>query len=193
MKVAYGMVGRGAFSRLVRFDKGAPHASLPLSAVVKTCLEAVGSDAVGMVLVAETAALVGASLQKTPSNGTAGAKNIFAFPGIRDWLSFTAEAAFANSTCLIVGFAAAKARGAGFPLLKPLVPSGEVVGHFHAAAFPYRPLRKGRVELNEAVQPLFETENILGLLHLVNDWRDASGAGESRFLRGACWCAPLAT
>ena len=54
-------------------------------------------------------------------------------------------------------------------------------------------MRKGRVELNEAVQPLFETENILGLLHLVNDWRDASGAGESRFLRGACWCAPLAT
>lgn len=193
MKVAYGMVGRGAFARLMRFDKGAPQSSLPLSAVVKTCLDAVNSDAVGMVMVAETAALVGASLQKMPSAPTegSGAKNIFNFPGIRDWLSFTAEAAFANSTCLIVGFAAGKARSAGFPLLKPMMASGELQGHFHAAAFPYRPLRKGRVELNEAVQPLFETENILGLLHLLNDWREASGAGESRFLRGACWCAPL--
>ena len=40
MKVAYGMSGRGAFARLVRFDKGAPHSSLPLSAVAKTCLDA---------------------------------------------------------------------------------------------------------------------------------------------------------
>jgi hypothetical protein len=32
---------------------------------------------------------------------------------------------------------------------------------------------------------------VLGLLHLVNDWREASGAGESLFLRGACWCSPL--
>ena len=195
MKVAYGMSGRGAFARLVRFDKGAPHSSLPLSAVAKTCLDAVNSDAVGIVMVAETAALVGASLQKVPTSQTTEGheKNIFAFPEIRDWLSFTAEAAFANSTCLIVGFAASKARSSSLNLLKPLVASGELHGHFHAAAFPYRPLRKGKVDLSEAVQPLFETENVLGLMHLLNDWREASGAGESRFLRGACWCAPLAT
>jgi hypothetical protein len=72
------------------------------------------------------------------------------------------------------------------------LPSGELHGHFHAAAFPYRPLRKGKVNFNEAIQPLFESESVLGLLHLLNDWREVNGAGESRFLRGACWCAPLA-
>jgi hypothetical protein len=72
-----------------------------------------------------------------------------------------------------------------------LVRSGEFYGHFHAAAFPYRPLRKGKVDLVHTVQPLFESEQVLGLLHLLNDWRELSGAGESRFLRGACWCAPL--
>jgi hypothetical protein len=92
---------------------------------------------------------------------------------------------------LIVGLAASAARGASLPLLKPLVRSGELRGHFHAAAFPYRPLRKGRVELPDTVGTLFESEQVLGLLHLLNDWRPASGAGESRFLRGACWCAPL--
>ena len=156
--------------------------------------EAVHSEAVGLVMVAETAALIGASLQQTPAsqNPTLGeARNIFAFPDVRDWLSFTAEAAFANTTSLIVGFAASAAREAGLRLLKPLVRSGGLYGHFHAAAFPYHPLRKGRVELAATVQPLFEGEQVLGLLHLLNDWRTASGAGESRFLRGACWCAPL--
>jgi len=195
MKVAYGMVGRGGFARLLRFDKGEQQPSLPLSAVARACLDAADSDAAGIVMVVETAALVGASLQKAPSSEPAerGGKNIFAFPEVRDWLSFTAEAAFANSTCLIAGFAADKARGPNLQLLKPLLPSGELYGHFHAAAFPYRPLRKGKVNFSEAIQPLFESESVLGLLHLLNDWREANGAGESRFLRGACWCAPLAT
>lgn len=194
MKVAYGMVGRGGFARLMRFDKGEQQPSLPLSAVARACLDAINSDAAGIVMVAETAALVGASLQKAPSSAPAerSAKDIFAFPEVRDWLSFTAEAAFANSTCLVVGFAADKARGPNLQLLKPLLPSGALYGHFHAVAFPYRPLRKGRVNFSEAIQPLFESESVLGLLHLLNDWREANGAGESRFLRGACWCAPLA-
>jgi anti-anti-sigma factor len=192
VQVAYGLVGRGGFGRLLRFDKGPEHASVPLSAVVQGCLDAVGSDAVGLVMVAETAALVGAALQKTPIRASADqGRSIFAFPGVRDWLSFTAEAALTSTTSLIVGMAASAARGASLPLLKPLVRTGELHGHFHAAAFPYRPLRKGRVELAQTVGTLFESEQVLGLLHLLNDWRPASGAGESRFLRGACWCAPI--
>ena len=193
IRVGYGMLGHGGFRRLLRFDKGPQQASLPLSTVVKACLEASGSDAVGLVAVAEAASIIGASLQKTPilPPGQSRARDIFSFPEIRDWLSFTAEAAFANSTCIIVGFAATQSCGAGLRLLKPMVQSGELHGHFHAAAFPYRPLRKGKVDLAQTIQPLFDSEQILGLLHLLNDWRGLIGAGESRFLRGACWCAPL--
>ena len=193
MKVAYGMLAHGGFSRLLRFDKGPKQSSLPLSTVVKACLDTVAGDAVGIVMVAETAALIGASLQKTPSSETSAKqpKNIFVFPEVRDWLSFTAEAAFANSTSLIVGFAATQTGASKLRLLKPLAKGSDIQGHFHGAAFPYRPLRKGKVELGNTIQPLFESEHVLGLLHLLNDWRDANGAGESRFLRGACWCAPL--
>lgn len=192
VQIAYGLVARGAFARLLRFDKGPEQTSVPLSTVVQACLDAVGGGAVGLVMVAETAALIGAALQKTPGRAAADqAGGLFAFPEIRDWLSFTAEAALANTTSLIVGAATDAARGANRPLLKPLVRSGALLGHFHAAAFPYRPLRKGRVELAATVQRLFESEQVLGLLHLLNDWRPANGAGESRFLRGACWCAPL--
>jgi hypothetical protein len=188
-------VGRGDLARLLRFDKGPEQPSLPLSAVAQACLDAVNSDAVGLVMVAETASLVGASLQKTPVGPptSTGAQNIFTFPEVRDWLSFTAEAAFANSISLVVGFAASGKRALNPRLIKPLVPSGELCGHFHAAAFPYRPLRKGKIGVAESVQPLFESGQVLGVLHLLNDWRDVSGAGESRFLRGACWCAPLTT
>ncbi len=192
VQVAYGVVGCGGFGRLLRFDTGPEQASVRLSTVVQACLDALGSDAAGLVMVAETAALVGAALQKAPRRPAADqGHSIFAFPGVRDWLSFTAEAAFANTTSLIVGLAARGARGASLRLLKPLVPAGMLHGHFHAAAFPYRPLRKGRVELAATVGLLFESEQVLGLLHLLNDWRPASGAGESRFLRGACWCAPI--
>ncbi|MCX6921676.1 MAG: STAS domain-containing protein, partial [Verrucomicrobia bacterium] len=193
MKVAYGMLGRGGFRHLLRFDKGPNQPSLPLSTVVRACLNALGTDSAGLVMVAETASLIGASLQKPPGCQPAAsqAQDIFAFPEIRDWLSFTAEAAFANSTCLVVGFAATKEAEAGLRLLKPLVRSEELYGHFHAAAFPYHPLRKGKVDPLQTIRPLFESEQVLGLLHLLNDWRELSGAGESRFLRGACWCAPL--
>lgn len=191
VQVAYGLVGRGGLGRLLRFDKGPEQASVPLSAVVHAALEAVGGAAVGLVIVAETAALIGASLQRQPVSQPAGpARPLCSFPEIRDWLSFTAEAAFRNTTSLIVGLVTRAPCGAELPLLRPLVSSGELLGHFHAAAFPYRPLRKGRVELAATVQLLFESEQVLGLLHLVHDWRTGNGAGESRFLRGACWCTP---
>lgn len=195
VKVAYGIVGRGDPARLMRFDKGPEQPGLALSAVAQACLDAVGSDAVALVMVAETVSLVGASLQRAPlvSPTASSSRNIFAFPEVRDWLSFTAEAAFANSSSLVVGFATSGKRALNLRLLKPLVPSGELCGHFHAAAFPYRPLRKGKVGVVESVQSLFESGHVLGVLHLLNDWRDANGAGESRFLRGACWCAPLIT
>lgn len=195
VKLAYGIVGCGDWARLLRFDKGQAQPGLPLSAVAQASLDVVNSDAIGLVMVVETASLVGASLQKIPISPAAqtSVRNTFAFPEVRDWLSFTAEPAFANSISLVVGFAARRNRALNRQLLKPLIPSGEICGHFHAAAFPYRPLRKGKVSLAESVEPLFDSGHVLGVLHLLNDWRDANGAGESRFLRGACWCAPLMT
>lgn len=211
VRVAYGLVARGGFSRLVRFDKGGHDRGVPMSSVARACLQATAAPAAGIVMVAETASLVGASLQKSPqppgptpipapaagrlagepAGATATAPSLFAFPAVRRHLSFTAEAAFANGVSLVVGFVAEKSAAEGWQLFRPLIASGELAGHFHAAAFPYRPLRKGRVAPASSVLPLFDNENVLGVLHLLNDWREASGAGECLFLRGACWCAPL--
>jgi anti-anti-sigma factor len=192
IKVAYGLTGSGGFRGLLRFDKGPEQASLPLSTVVKACLDSSGGDLAGIVMIAETASLIGASLQKAPSPPPLPGReqDIFAFPEVRDWLGFTAEPAFASSTSLVVGFAARPPRGADLALLRPMTSTGGLYGHFHAAALPYHPLRKGRVNLAETLRPLFENEQVLGVLHLLNDWRGVTGVGESQFLRGACWFAP---
>ena len=61
------------------------------------------------------------------------------------------------------------------------------MGHFHAAAFSYRPLQKGSIDLKTTVTTLFETETLQGVLHLLTDDRVAAGLQQSEFVRGACW------
>jgi hypothetical protein len=116
---------------------------------------------------------------------------LFTHPGIRRWISFTAEPAFAGSLCLVVGIAAKEAPSELQPMLRPLSKKGSLTGHFHAAAFPYQPLKKGRIDLTATVDALFARESVQGLLHLLPDEREASGAGESEFVRGACWAGPI--
>jgi hypothetical protein len=77
------------------------------------------------------------------------------------------------------------------PFLRPLEVGSPLTAHFHAATFPYRPLRKGRIDLRESVQGLFEAETVQSVLHLLNDDREIVGGGESAFVRGACWVSPL--
>jgi hypothetical protein len=122
----------------------------------------------------------------------AGLGSRFAFPEIRDWLSFTSERAFRDSTSLFVGVAARRGTDLD-PLLRPLARGSDLVGHFHAAVFPYRPLRKGRVEMKTSVAELFEGQPPQAILHLLADSRGFNGAGESEFLRGALWMAPVIT
>jgi hypothetical protein len=39
------------------------------------------------------------------------------------------------------------------------------------------------------VTRLFEPDQLLGVMHLLSDDRGAAGAGETEFIRGACWIA----
>jgi hypothetical protein len=41
------------------------------------------------------------------------------------------------------------------------------------------------------VKTLFEAETLQGVLHLLNDDREIAGAGQSEFIRGACWIGPI--
>jgi hypothetical protein len=115
----------------------------------------------------------------------------FALPEVRDWLSFTPERAFARSLALVAGIASRRADSPAAAYLRPL--GGSLAGHFHAAAFSYQPLRKGRIDLAATVTALFDGAALRGVLHLLNDDRPIVGSGQSEFRRGACWIGPIAT
>lgn len=187
-----GLFGEGSFPMLARFEAKKERRTVTLAELAQTALDLSGAPVTAFVAITETAGLVGATLRQSPA--PAGTKDArFGFPQIRDWLSFTTERAFRDSTSLIVGVAARP--GSPFDaLLRPLGSSASpapLLAHIHAAAFPYRPLRKGTIELKASVNDLFDGSALQAVLHLLADPREFNGAGDSEFFRGALWIAPV--
>jgi hypothetical protein len=179
----------GAFSQLVRFSTGPAASSVPIGELADVCLDAVGADAAGIVMVAESAGLVGAWLRRPPTAPAAVGR--FDVPSVRDWLAFTAEPAHAGTTALVVGVVA---RGARPPLaehLRPMGPTTRVAGHLHAAAFPYQPVPQRTVSVERAAAGLWGPAGARAVLHLLADGRRSAEAAQSRFLRGLAWAAPI--
>ena len=190
VRLCYGLVCEGPFARLARFESRRESATVTLTELVEAGLEQVEADSVGIVMVAESAGLMGAALRRSPALERP-PTNPFAHAQIRDWLTFTGEHVGRGTTTLIAGVAARDTGGALAPLLRPLGPGPTPVGHFHAAAFSYRTLPKGEIDLQTTVAALFEQQSLQCILHLLGDYREATGMGESEFVRGACWAGPI--
>jgi anti-anti-sigma factor len=192
-QMLYGVKWTGPFARLLRFDIDNEDQHLSLTGLVDQALSLAETDAAAFVMLAETSGLVGAALRKPPTVSPASATSRFHHPEIRDWLHFTPERAFAHALAVVVGVAGRGPRASPSlaPFLRPMSVSRGLHGHFHAAVFPFRPFKKRRIEISETVPALFDTGAMLGLLHLIHDERPISGAGDSEFLRGACWMGPL--
>jgi ABC-type transporter Mla MlaB component len=177
----YGLSCEGAFDKLARFESTEP---LPFSTIAAACLEISRATSAGVVVLAESAGLMGAVLKRPPVTQ----RKLFAYPEIRQWLSFSPERCFPHSLALIAGVVTREAEAELRPFVRPI--GHQVSGHFHAAAFGYRPMQKGRIEMKTTVRELFDTGGLQGVLHLLADDRE-SGGGESELLRGACWVSPI--
>jgi anti-anti-sigma factor len=192
LQVLYGAVCEGKFAQLARFEAKPDSRAVGLSEIAGAALEIAGAEQAWMVCVAESAGLVGASLRRPPVNG-ASSTAPFGHPEIRNWLSFSTERAHSRALVVSVG-AVARSAGNGLgDFLRPLGREDSPAGHFHAAAFSYRPLQRGLIDLTATIRSLFEKENLLGILHLIGDDRGAVGVSESEFVRGACWIGPITT
>lgn len=198
LQVLYALVGEGAFAQCVRFEteEGAHHT--PLSQIVSAALAMTGAPIIGWVMLAESAGLIGAALKRSPATGANPATGAgpamgspFVYPAIRDWLAFTPEREFARTLTLVVGFATAGENQALKPFVRPVGRTPFPAVHAHAAVFSIKALPKGPLPLDNTVSALFEEERLLGLLHLIGDHREISGAGESLFSRGTLWLAPV--
>jgi hypothetical protein len=191
VQTLYAAVATGAFSHCVRFETDG-ETDAPLSQLVHAGLSILRSDAMGMVMIAETAGIIGAALKQSPALPM-NQEHLFEHPGVRDWLRFAPEGVYNRTLALVAGLATAKDRPELVPFVRPMGPEAFPAGHFHAAAFSYRALPKGALPLEETLSDLFDEQSLLGLVHLLNDVRPINGAGESQFVRGAMWIGPIAS
>ena len=185
--VLHAIICKGDFSLLIQFDSKTEEA-VSLVSLSRAAIDATGRETVALAILADTASLVGAAMIKSPALAKTPGEP-FAFPGIREWIGFTSERAYPDSTSLVVGVASTNPPAALKPALRPM---GEGLwGHFHAAAFGYRPLRKGDTDISLAMATLFEEQLLKGVLHLLHDNRPFNGVGDSRLLHGNCWAAGI--
>jgi hypothetical protein len=193
-QILYGAKCEGEMPVLIRFSPAETGTQIGLSKIVSCALRQANLRLAGFVILADCAGLVGAQLRQSPARLPHDGSDRFALPGIRKWLSFSAEQIHRHNLVLIVGIAAAGPVEPSSPLsalLRPMEPNGDLSGHFHAAVFPYRPLKKRVLPLGPSVSELFESGSIEDVLHLLRDDRPTSGAGESELFGGACWLGPI--
>jgi anti-anti-sigma factor len=183
----YGLCCDGEFAKLVRFESLTGNDPVPLSLIAETCREISGAETAAIVMLAESAGLMGATLKRPPVQ----AAQLFAYPEIRQWLSFSPERYFPHALALIAGVVSSAAPDDLKPFVRALASRTGAVGHFHAATFGYRPLQKGKLDMKSSVRALFDAGGLQAVLHLLSDDREIAGGGESELLRGACWVGPV--
>ncbi len=190
LQVIQSLTGEGTFSHLLRFSPQQKGNFLNLSDLFLQVLQTTQSDSAAIIGLVEVEGLVGASLSNSP--GLIGTDDRPAdFPEIRNWLRFCGERIHRQSQALIVSFLSRDPAHTSVSQLSPLSSKPEIRAHTHAVILPYRPLQQGILELEPSVRAIFEDNEPIGLMHLIEDDRAVIGLGQSAFIRGACWCAPL--
>jgi anti-anti-sigma factor len=187
VQALYALVCQGSFARFFNFSSDSADDPIPFSRLVAAALSICGTGCIALAMIAETDGLVGASLLRSPA--LSDDAPLLDFPGVRDRLALTSEPQWPHSLALVCGVALRQEEPRIASFVRPLG-DGALAGHFHAAALSYRALPSGVLELAPTVAGLMQTQNLLGLAHLLNDTRPIVGIGESSFLRGSVWCGP---
>jgi hypothetical protein len=189
VRLAAGLLWEGTPRGRCAFEAAGDGAAVPLDDLLGALLEASGAETLAVVIVAEVRGLVGVELIRplaeltpddTPATGSAAIA--------ARWLSFSREPGHAGRTALVVGVATRRPGGSLGEFLRPL---GTVQGHFHAAVFPHRPLRRGVTDAPSIIADLAGSTP-LAVMHLLADPQPVLGSGRPELVRGGCWFAPLA-
>jgi anti-anti-sigma factor len=187
MQVLSAMVCTGDFGYQLSFTHK-PEVTTTIAELAHAALDIVETPVAVIAVIGETDGLVGAMMRKSPALAMR-PQQVMAHPGIRDWMGFTTERAYTGESALIIGIVA---RGPDANLLPMLRPMGhDLHAHLHAAAFSFRPIRRGQIDLTQQARWLFEEQSIRGVLHLIEDERPIVGAGMTQMVRGAMWVSPL--
>lgn len=185
----YGIHFTGDFKQLIHFEGIKSKDSLGISQLTESIMQLTAYKEFVMVMIAEINGLVGISLNQIPSES----KKIFNFPEIKDSVNFTTEPEHNKMLGVSLGFFSKDTDEGKKRFSRPLTPDTSTLSHVHTAVFPYVPLKKTNIDLHETIEALFDSGTLKDILHLVYDSRDIVGLGESQFIHGFCWVAPVTT
>jgi len=183
----YGIHFQGNFTHFINFEPDNLKNTISLSQLTETIQKLTGFKKMAVVMIAESGGLIGTSLNSSPIEG----KKIFSFPEIKEAVNFTTEPAHNKMLTLTIGYFAQEENNENTDFLRPLQNGTSTLAHVHSAVFPYIPLKKTDINLNEAIDYLFENSELTDILHLINDKREITGLGESLFTHGFCWIVPI--
>jgi hypothetical protein len=189
MMVLQALICQGEMSAMFRFSPSNDKPDVNVSELAGQVLSLTKAPVAGFVVIAEIAGLVGANLIQSP--GKIGDQPVLDLFEIRDWLSFSGEKVFAGEQALLFGVIARASEIKNSGLLKPMPSHPDLAGHMHAAVFPYQPMPNGKIDIKQQTDKFFAGYPPLALMHLIDDDRPVQGLGESSFIRGACWFAPI--
>jgi len=185
IQVLYGLFFNDGFDRLLHFDHHDMHHTISFSGLIDHISKITGYTTFALVVVAETAGLVGVSITKSPFEHTP--EKIFSYPEVKENVHFTVEAEHARQLAVITGVFTFGENKSLLPFCRPLGKNAEISGHAHAAVFSFHQLKKADVDLASAIRNCFENERLIDVMRLLNDDRDVIGIGESRLINGTCW------
>ncbi len=189
--VGSGLMCSGTFETLNRFTKRPGGQPVPLSELARVCLDHSSAASVGVVMLVEVAGLVGARLRRSPGDASHPVR--LSMPEVRDAFSITPERVHEGTVAVVAGVVSRNPEPQLRPLLRPIGMSSDLLGHFHAAVFEFRPVPLRTVALRPLMTKYFSQQPLRSVMHLLHDDRGAAGAGESAFLRGICWVSPITT
>lgn len=194
VQMIYGVQCSGSLPTLVRFEPSGSGDKINLSTLIWQTMQQTNIEAASVAIIADCSGLVGAQLRRVPNPAQETATSHFQVPTIRRWLSFTSDRLYLRNLALIVGVVVVGDLADDSPLysfVRKMHPRRDLYGHFHAAVFPYQPLKKRTLKLGPSVAELFNGGSIQDVLHLLHDDRPITGAGESELLSGACWIGAI--
>jgi anti-anti-sigma factor len=182
LQVAYGLTFGGDFRYLVQFQAHRDMVGVTLENFFSELLNILSIRNAGIVMVAESAGLVGAALRRSPFVKT---DNLFSFPGVRDNVNFTTERDHVHKMAVITGVICRDKEDMN-DILRPISQNSDIYTHLHAGIFPFVPLKKDIKDISELTDELFRNHELETILHLMGDDREVVGIGQSEVVQGYC-------
>lgn len=186
-----GLVWEGVPAGRAGFEPAGDEPAVRLDELLEAVFTQTDATTIAVVVAGEVHGLVGAELIRPLTEAGEGDSLL---AGTRDvaarWLSFSREPVHARHTSVIVGVATRRAEAEPLASFVRPVPGRGFASHCHAVVFPYRPLRRGGLDLAATVGDL-AASTPLAVLHLVADPAPVLGSGRSELVRGGVWFAPL--